>query len=194
MQIKASANKIRVAPRKARLVAGLVRGLKTDLAINQLEYSIKKSSKPILKLIKSALANAENNYSLNKDNFFIKEIKVNEGPTLKRWMPRAQGRATPLRRKMSHIELVLQEIKDSGKVDAIKSKIEAPLKLGDVHKEELKKEEVKKKAEPVDRKGIDTGKKVDNINDPRSEGRGGHTKIEGGVKGFASKMFRRKSG
>ncbi len=193
MQIKASANRIRVAPRKARLIANLVRGLKTDEAINQLNYNIKKSSPPILKLIKSALANASNNYGLDKKNFFIKEIRVDEGPTIKRWMPRAHGRATPIRKKMSNIRIVLQEIKDSGKVDARKQKVEKPIKLGKAPAKSKEKKE--KSGDVVDKKSHSSETNSEAINDPRGEGRGGHTKIEGkGTKGFASKIFRRKSG
>ena len=69
---------------------------------------------PISKLVKSAIANAVNNFDLSEDNLYIKEIKVDEGPTLKRWMPRAHGRATPLRKRTSHVYVTLGEIKDSG--------------------------------------------------------------------------------
>ena len=203
MQILAKANKIRISPRKVNLVAGLVRGLKVEDAIGQLKFCSKIAAKPLRKLIESGVANAEHNYRLDGKNLIVKEIRVGKGFTLKRWLPRAQGRATPLRKTMSNIDLVLQEIIDSGKVDARKDKVEAPMKLGDdvkVNDEKLTKVDgVSGDGSVKDKKVQKTelakdAKTNDKIVDQRGVGRGGHTKIEGGVKGFASKMFRRKSG
>ena len=216
MQVTAKAKFIRTSPRKSRVVIDLVRGLNVNDALNQLQFTNKKVTGAVTKLINSAIANAENNFSLDRNNLFIKEIKADSGPTLKRWMPRAHGRATPLRKTMSHINVVLAEIKDSGVVKPKKQEIEAPVKLGEEKKEsaskatadkaETKKPASKKvtdsKKAPVNKKDESTKKKDTEkekgkeIIDPRGAGRGGHASIEGGKgnKGFMSKMFRRKSG
>ena len=197
MQIIAKANRIRISPRKVSLVAGLVRGLKINDALDQLQFCNKKAAKMMSKLVLSGVANAEHNYKLDKSNLFVKEIRVGKSFTMKRWMPRAHGRATPLRKIMSNVDLVLQELVDSGKVDARKDKIDAPIKLGETPKEtkDVIKEDKKVAKKEIDNKKVDiTEGKGENIVDKRSQGRGGHTKVEGGVKGFASKMFRRKSG
>lgn len=196
MEVKAKVKHIRISPRKVRLVADLVRGMGVEKAIDQLNFTNKWAKRPIKKLIESAIANATNNFELEESNLFIKEIKVDEGATLKRWMPRAHGRATPLRKRTSHISLVLGEIKDSGEKKAKKQKVEAPVKLGETPKED--KKEAKKDAKKVTNKNSkdkdEKSEKGKDIVDPRSEGRGGHTKAEGSSKGFAGKVFRRKSG
>ena len=196
MEVKAKAKHIRMSPRKVRLVADIVRGLSVQDAVNQLRFTNKKAVLPVKKLIESAIASAENNYELKQDNLFIREIKVDEGATMKRWKPRARGRATPIRKRTSHINLILGELIDSGKVKAKKIKIDAPVKLGAKAKED-EGAKVKSKDDKNNKK-IEEGKKeADNkkIIDPRGEGRGKHTKIEGkNEKGFMNKVFRRKSG
>lgn len=195
MEVKASAKHIKMSARKVRLVVDAVRGLKANEALDQLNFIKKWAARPILKLVNSAVANAVNNFELDKDNLYIKEIRVDDGATLKRWMPKAQGRATPIRKKMSHIILVLGEIKDSGKKEGKKIKIDAPIKLEDRPKEAegVKIEDKKEKKEEKSDNFIKEKGKI--IEDPRMEGRRGHAPIEGGShKGFVSKMFRRKSG
>lgn len=191
MEIKAKLQNISVSPRKARLVVDIIRGLKIEDALNQLDFVNKKVTLAIKKLLESAIANALNNFSLEKDNLFVKEIRVDEGRTLKRWMPRARGRATPIRKRTSHITLILGELVDSGVKKAKKQKIEAPVKLGANVKEEGKAH-VKEKKEEKNNEKLEKGKK---IIDPRSEGHGKHAKIEGkSESGFGKKIFRRKSG
>ena len=193
MEIKASLNNLRISARKVRLVVDVIRKLKTDKALDQLRFVNKQAAEPVAKLLKSAIANAVNNYDLDKDNLYIKEIKVNEGVTLKRWMPKAHGRATVIRKRACHIILVLAEIKDSGKKTAKNQKIEKPVKLETLvnakdkaaaPKVKLEKKKIKA-SEEVPAESIET----------HTDGRHGHVKIEGGAhKGFAGKMFRRKSG
>lgn len=193
MEVKAKAKHLKNSPRKVRLVASLIRGMEVETAENQLKFLNKKAARPTLKLLASAIANAENNFELEKNNLFIKEIKVNEGPTMKRWMPRARGRATTIRKRTSHIELVLGEIKDSGEKKAKAQKLEAPVKLGS----EPKKDEGVKVKSKDDEKGKENKEeeKGKEINDPRGQGKGKNTKIEGkGSQGFGNKFFRRKSG
>ncbi len=98
-----------MSPRKVRLVADTIRGLSVKSAEEQLTFRNKRAAKPLLKLLKSVLTNAEHNFKLKKDNLYVKEIKVDEGPTLKRWLPRAMGRATPINKRTSHVLLVLDE-------------------------------------------------------------------------------------
>ncbi len=105
--VRASAKYLRVAPRKARLVADQVRGLSVPEAQELLTFSTRNAALDIRKLIDSAAANAENNHDLVADEMEISEIRVDQGPTLKRWRPRARGRATRIEKKTSHISVAL---------------------------------------------------------------------------------------
>jgi large subunit ribosomal protein L22 len=105
--IRASSRYVRVAPRKARLVADQVRGLHIDKARALLQFSPRGAARDIGKLIESAAANAENNHELIADEMRIAEITVDEGPTLRRFRPRALGRATPINKRTSHIAVAL---------------------------------------------------------------------------------------
>jgi large subunit ribosomal protein L22 len=107
-QVKASARYVRVAPRKARLVADQVRGMGVSEAQTLLQFSTRGAAVDIGKLVASAAANAENNHDLIADDLEIFEIRVDEGPTLKRWRPRARGRATRIDKKTSHMSVVLR--------------------------------------------------------------------------------------
>jgi ribosomal protein L22 len=105
--VSARARFVRVAPRKARLVADQVRGLPLDDALPLLRFSTRSAAQDIRKLIESAAANAENNHDLVADDLFIKDIHVDEGPTLRRYRPRALGRATRINKRTSHIAVAL---------------------------------------------------------------------------------------
>lgn len=109
MKVTAKLSNVRLTPRKARLVAGLIQGMHVHEAMVQLEKTVKKSSDPMLKLLQSAVANAKNNFSLGEENLYVALAQVNEGQKLKRWMPRAHGRATPIWRRLSHVTIVLEE-------------------------------------------------------------------------------------
>ena len=117
MEVKAILRRLQISPRKVRLVVDLVRGLDVKQAENVLEFNNKKSAPYILKLLRSAVANAENNNQLKKDNLYIKKIFADEGFTLKRWKPRAMGRATPIRKRSSQITIILDERKPTKKVE-----------------------------------------------------------------------------
>jgi large subunit ribosomal protein L22 len=112
VQAKAQLNSLRMSPQKVRLLADLVRGLRVDEALRQLSFSQKHAARPLKKLIDSAIANAVHNHALQKETLKVETIFVNGGSVLKRWMPRAMGRATPIRKRTSHITLIL-----SGEVD-----------------------------------------------------------------------------
>jgi large subunit ribosomal protein L22 len=199
MEVKASLKHLRTSPIKTRLVAGLIRGSEVKKAADQLKFSSKKVSKPMLKLLNSAISNAVNNYDLDKDNLIIKEIRVEDGKTLKRWMPRAHGRATTIRKRMSHVYITLAEIVDSGKKEAKKVKVSDPVKLEDLSGKKEKKSDKKNISEKKDDKKKDASKndnKEKEVVDPRGQGKGKNTKVEGksSSKSFAGNIFRRKSG
>jgi ribosomal protein L22 len=105
--VSARARFVRVAPRKARLIADQVRGLPLDDALPLLRFSTRSAAQDIRKLIESAAANAENNHDLVADDLMIKDIHVDEGPTLRRYRPRALGRATRINKRTSHIAVAL---------------------------------------------------------------------------------------
>ncbi len=109
MEARATAKYIRVSPRKIKTVIDLIRGKDLGEALNILNFTPKAASQPVKKLIQSAAANAENNYDMNVENLYVAEIQANQGPTLKRYRPRAQGRATQILKRTSHITVVLKE-------------------------------------------------------------------------------------
>lgn len=109
MEVKASLSYARVGEQKARLVANLVRGKDVSEAIKTLTFLNKKSAVMIKKLIESAVANADYKKTIDLDKLYVKTIYVDQGPVLKRFRPRAQGRATGVRKRMSHINVVLDE-------------------------------------------------------------------------------------
>ncbi|MDO8663394.1 MAG: 50S ribosomal protein L22 [Candidatus Wildermuthbacteria bacterium] len=111
MAITAKIKYLRIAPRKMRLVADLIRGKSAKEAKNLLHFTIKKGTQDFLKLLDSAISAAKNNLHIEESALYIKKLTVDEGPKLKRWMPRARGQATPLQLKTSHINLILEEIK-----------------------------------------------------------------------------------
>lgn len=121
MEITAKLNYLRMAPRKVRLVASLLRGKDVQDAERELRFLTKRASGPLLKLLLSAVANAEHNFHLRKENLRVAKITVDEGPALKRTRPRAFGRAFPIKKRTSHITLVLAEIQ-GGKAKAKRSK------------------------------------------------------------------------
>lgn len=111
MESKASLKYTMVGAQKARLVADTVRGKSVDDALKTLTYMNKKTAVLIKKLIESAVANAEYKKTMNMDKLFVKSISVDQGPVLKRFRPRAQGRAFGVRKKLSHINVVIGENK-----------------------------------------------------------------------------------
>ena len=108
--MKASVMHVRISPRKVRLVVDVVRGKSVSQALSILAFTRKKAALPVQKLLKSAVANAAENHGVSDvDNLVIDRITVDEGPALKRFMPRARGRATPIRKRTSHIQIILRE-------------------------------------------------------------------------------------
>ncbi|HVY67531.1 MAG TPA: 50S ribosomal protein L22 [Patescibacteria group bacterium] len=109
--VKASARQLRIAPRKMRLVTNLVKGMNALDAVAQLRHANKKAAPILAKLIESAVANAKNNFSLDPQHLYIKSVTCDMGQVMKRYFPRARGSASEIRRKMSHVNLVLEERK-----------------------------------------------------------------------------------
>ncbi len=109
MEARAAAKYIRVSPQKARLVVDLVRGKKVQEAQKILMFNRKYSAGVVGKLLKSAVANAKENPNIDENILYVKKIYVDQGPSLKRWRARAQGRAASIKKRMSHITIVLDE-------------------------------------------------------------------------------------
>lgn len=156
MKVKAKSKYLRISPKKMRLVTSVIQGMDTEKALVQLEFIPKRGCDYVKKTLNSAISNAEHNFEIDKNNLFIKEIFVNEGPTLKRWRPRAFGRAGQIRKRSSHLEIILEEkepgknkgAKKTAKKEKIKEAEIKPLSEAEEVVSQEKKEESKKE-QPV---------------------------------------------
>lgn len=191
MKVVAKLKNLRISPRKVRLVANFIKGLDVAEALYQLENNVKKSNPIMKKLLESAIGNAENNFGLDKDNLYVYSTKVCAGATLKRWMPRAFGRASTILKRTSQIELVLEErVEGKGRKSKEEMEKEKQKRLEEKKKQEKeaqkereKQEEGMKKAErEIVAKNIEKTKEIDKAK------KGGETKGS-----LASRIFRRKS-
>lgn len=108
-QAKATAKTVRIAPRKVRLVVDLIRGKHISEAISILKFTPRAASPAVEKVLMSAIANAEHNFDLDVESLYVAEAYVNEGPTMKRYRPRARGSASPINKRTSHITIVVAE-------------------------------------------------------------------------------------
>lgn len=189
-QITAQLNYLRISPRKVRAVAELLKGLDVDMAKAQLKYLPGRSSRPLLKLLDSAASNAQNNFGLDKNYLYIKEIIVNEGMKLKRFKPKGFGLPMPIQKKTSHIKVVLDELSGEKRkkkeiLVAKMPKIEEKRKAtkGETRRErELKQEE---KKEIMGKQKTEKAKKE--IEQVSKKG------AFGGIKTLGRRLFRRKS-
>jgi large subunit ribosomal protein L22 len=109
MEVKAVYKFARISPFKAREVTRHVQGLPVGKAVDVLKFTTKKAARLIGKTLKSAIANAENNFSLSAENLYVKEALIGDGPRISRYTPRAKGSASPIKKRMSHIRIVLAE-------------------------------------------------------------------------------------
>lgn len=109
MKVHATLNNLRITPRKVRLLTHMIIGMDTREALVQLSKQTKRSARPLHDLLKSAVANATNNFGLSDDNLYVLEARVGDGLCLQRWLPRAFGRATPLLHRGSNVTLILEE-------------------------------------------------------------------------------------
>ncbi|MFH1564418.1 MAG: 50S ribosomal protein L22 [bacterium] len=179
MQVKASIKNLRISPKKVRLVVNLVKGMDAQEAQKQLSFLNKRSAKDVLKLLNSAIANGENNFGLQKSNLFIKEIRVDGGITIKRWTQRAFGRAAMIRKKASHINLVLDE--------KVPTKLKNIKKAEKVATDSPKSSEIKEKDIKGEGGSVVSSAKDKKLFDRESKGHWAN-------KGFKKKVFQRKSG
>jgi large subunit ribosomal protein L22 len=156
MDVHAIAKYIRMSPRKVRLVTGLLRGLSVDAARTQLAFLPKAAALPVLKVLNSAAANAVNNFKLDEASLVIKAATADQGPALKRWRARAMGSAAPIKKRMSHITIVLTDnkkqeprtnlqVKETKPVAEVKveEKVIKPVKKAAIKKVAVKKEAAK---------------------------------------------------
>jgi large subunit ribosomal protein L22 len=175
MEVKAKAKFIKISAKKTRLVADLIRGLDVDDALVKLQFTVKAAVAPMTKVLKSAVANGVDGtegIELKQDNLFVKKVIVDEGPTLKRWQPRAFGRAGAIRKRSCHISIVLSEkVPTTKKIKKQVKKTDDIVKISDL-------EQVKSGADTS--KGTPDRKVAD--------------QKRGAQKGFVSKVFNRKAG
>jgi large subunit ribosomal protein L22 len=123
MHVVATLKNLRIAPRKVRLVTHSIVGLGVAAALVQLRRQVKRSSLPITVLLKSAIANAKNNFKLAEETLFIKEVRVLDGVRLKRFTPKAFGQATPLLRRTSQVQIILDERAEKSVVKTMEKKV-----------------------------------------------------------------------
>jgi large subunit ribosomal protein L22 len=128
MDVRAIAKFVRMSPRKVRLVTGMLRGLKLEAARNQLAFLPKAAALPVLKVLNSAAANAVNNFHLEEADLTVKTATADQGPALARWRARAMGRAAPIKKRMSHITIILTDGKDNGNVQQLTAKSQSEVK------------------------------------------------------------------
>lgn len=172
-EVKASARFIKISPRKVRLVINQIRGLEIQPVLDYLKFAGKASARPVAKLLNSAIANAENNFKLDKEDLYIKSIVANDGPILKRWKPRAHGRSAPIRKRTSHINLILGVKKGAEKKLTAKKEKSFEVKKPDV--KVVRPDEIKKEG-------------------PKKLGKGPSQKGDKSSKGFLREIFQRKTG
>ncbi len=139
MEVKAKLRHYHVAPRKVRLIIDLIRGLDVERALEQLQCKNKRCVPAVVKLLNSAIANAVNNFLLERDNLYIKEGFVDQGPVLKRWKARAHGRAGRILKKTSHVTLVLGERVPSDDKKKKETKDKKEIKTKKVNLKDIKK-------------------------------------------------------
>ena len=191
MRVSAKLNNLRIAPRKIRLVTNLIKKMDVDSALDQLEVNIKKGSLPIKKLLESAISNGENNFGVARDNMYVYDVSVGAGTTLKRWMPKAYGRAGQILKRTSKIELILEE-RIEGKGRKTKKQMDKERKARIEEKRKAEKERIKEQeaAEKSGKKAVSEEKssipeKAIEAEKPK--------KIIDKKGSWGSKIFRRKS-
>ncbi len=182
MRVTAKLNYLHISPRKVRAVVNVVKKMNPRDALNQLRFIPNLASRPLSKLINSAIANAENNFSLEAGSLKILEFKVDGGSVFKRFRPGSRGRVSPLGRKTSHITLILegQRLRGDSKKKAISEKIEpqpGPAEMKNIPEaEKIISEKIQDNKPREDRKGLALK--------PKPHQRGS---------GFVKRMFQRKA-
>ncbi|OGI29479.1 MAG: 50S ribosomal protein L22 [Candidatus Moranbacteria bacterium RIFOXYA12_FULL_44_15] len=187
MKVKASLKSIRIAPRKVRLSADLIKGLDVRNALNQLDNTVKGSNADLKKLLESAIANGENNSGIDRNNMYVFDVTVGAGPSLKRWMPKAFGRAGRILKRTSKIEIVLEE-REEGKNRKSKEQMEKEKKERQKEREKIEKERQKEREEQDGKEGVETT--TEKVEDKREDITG---RKENKTKNWTNRIFRRKS-
>lgn len=188
MKVTASLNNLRIAPRKTKMIADLIRGLDTKEALDQLAMTIRKPGLPFQKLLSSAIANAENNFGLDETNLYICDVMIGAGPTIKRWMPRAYGRAGKILKRTSKITIILDEkIEGKGRKSKEQMAKEMEARLKEKKKQEKEMSEAQEKKED-DGKGKKLPEGDRETEKNKREGQG-----QGKGKSWGNRIFRRKS-
>lgn len=190
MKVSAKLKSIRIAPRKTKLVADLIKGLDVQKAVEQLDATVKRTSPEMKKLLLSALANAENNFGLSRDNLYVFDAVAGAGPTLKRWMPKAFGRAGKIMKRTSRLEIVLEERiegKDRKSQEELEKERAARAKAKEKEMKARMKEleEAEKANQEKTEKAIEKADKSEKIEDK--------AKKEVKQKAWSNRIFRRKS-
>jgi len=189
MKVIATLKNLRMSPRKVRLVTDSVVGMDATAAMVHLRHVVKKTSGVLEKLLNSALANAENNFGLDKDNMFVSSIIVGGGASLKRWLPRAQGRATQILKRTSHIKLEIEE-RVEGKNRKSKQELEKERKQREEANAKMMKENAEELAKQEEAKPEETAEKTAAKKiSPKKE----IASRKGQDSGFLKKVFQRKS-
>jgi len=187
-EVTAKLNRLDISPRKVRSVIRIIAGLPAGEAEAQLIFRKERAARPILKLLKSAVANTKNK-NISADSLYIKAIWVNEGPVLKRWLPRARGMATPLHKKFSHVTIVLAEgsLKESRFSVSQPASSKAVKASSGKNKKEVKTEKPSRKNKSVNKEKKEKALKPESA--IKKTGSTGATKADSPIK----KVFRRKS-
>ncbi len=198
MQVKAHGRNLRIAVTKIRPLVSLVKGKNVSEATATLKFTPRKGARLLLQVLQSAIANAKNNYNLEEDNLYLKEILINEGPVYKRWLPRAHGSADEILKRTSHVSIVLDEkVKTSAKeISAnLLAKKKRDEKIAEKRSEEVKKAAAKSK--PADLKQLsqkpvaeeeETKTEFEKLKQAKGSEEKGSKKS-----GFLNKLFRRKA-
>lgn len=161
--VRASARQLRVAPRKLRLVANMVKKMHVSHALAQLRHSPKKAAPFVARLIQSAVANAKNNFKLDPEKLYIKSITADMGQAMKRYFPRARGSAFVIKRKLSHLNVVLEEKSGSKPVSSKLAFLKKASEKQKSHTESIEHEEAvskKEVKEPKHQKVIKTDEQI----------------------------------
>jgi large subunit ribosomal protein L22 len=189
MKVSAKLNNLRMPNRKVKLVADLIIGMDVADAVDQLDATVRKSSPFMVKLLNSAIANGENNFGIDRHNMYVFDVIVKEGITMKRWMPKAYGRATPIRKRTSQIEIVIEE-REEGKNRKSKEQLEKEKKARMEAKKKMEEERKNEEVEAEKEETIEGG-----VKEVKAKDKSGVKKDTAAPNaGWANKIFRRKSG
>jgi len=186
MKVIARLNDLRISPRKVRLLRKSIEGIDVNETLTNLRNIVKRSSSPLEKLVRSAIANAENNFGLDKNNLYVFEIQIGEGTKMKRWLPRAYGRATPVVKRNSNVVLVLEE-RVEGKNRKSKEQLEKEKKEREENRKKMEQKIMKEREQAEDIKKVEK----DNMQSKKETVKKESKKTQ--KSGWMNKVFRRKS-